>query len=226
MNDLRSALKSLLRSPGFTLLAVVTLALGIGANTSAFSILNALMLPPLPYADSRQPERLHRSTAQDSRGGVSPADYLDLKAEMDRYGQIAAYASADMNVSEPGRPAETAPGLRISANLFSTLGTQPELGRSFRPDEEIVGNHRVLIVSYRYWQNRFAADRHLVGRTVRVDGEPHEIVGVLPATLNDWRHLGAFDLFRPLALTEKEKADRTSTGLRLVGRRSKSLTRA
>src|SRR6185295_4857098 len=98
--------------------------------------------------------------------------------------------------------------------------------RSFRPYYALLGNHRVLLISDRLWQNRFGGDAGIVGRTVRVDGEMHEIVGVLPDTLNDWRHLGAFDVFRPLGLTEKEKADRGATWLRLVGRRSRGLSRA
>ena len=123
-------------------------------------------------------DRIYRATPQDSRGGFSPADYLDLKSEMNGYGKIAAYAFSDTNFSEPGEPAETAPALRISANLFSTLGIEPQLGRSFRPDEVILGNHRVLIISQRFWRTRFGGDAHIIGRTVRVDGEAHEIVGV------------------------------------------------
>jgi predicted permease len=226
LRDLRFAIKSLSRSPGFTLIAIITLGLGIGANTSMFSILNGYMLSPAPYPDSDLLERIYRTTAQNSRGSVSPADYLDLKSEMNAYGEVAAWGFLDMSLSEPGQPAETPFGLRISANLFSTLGTTPELGRSFRPDEEILGNHRVLIFSHRYWQNRFAGDPRIIGRTVRVDGEPHEIVGVLPATFSDWRHLAAVDVFRPLALTEKEIPDRSSTWVRLVGRRSRTLTHA
>jgi putative ABC transport system permease protein len=226
MNDVRFALKSLARTPGFTLIAVVTLALGIGANTSAFSILNALLLRPLPYADSRELVRIYRATAQSARGAVSAADYLDLRSQVSGYGDVAAYGVADMSVSEPGQPAEMALALRISANLFSTLGAEPGLGRGFRRDEEVAGNHRVLILSHRYWQNRFGGDGNIIGRTVRVDGEVHEIVGVLPATLNDWRHLGPFDLFRPLGLSEKETTDRSATWLRLIGRRSPTLTSA
>ncbi len=226
MNDLRFAIKSLGRSPGFTLIAIVTLALGIGANTSMFSILNGYMLRPAPYAHRDRLDRIYRATRQDSRGGISPADYLDLKPQMGGYGEIAAYAGSDMSLSEPGKPAEMAVGLRVSANLFSTLGTRPELGRSFRADEETLGNHRVLIISHRYWQNRFAADGHVIGRTVRVDGEPYEIVGVLPATFSDWRHLSWVDVFRPLGLSEKETRDRNSTKVRLVGLRSPILTRA
>jgi hypothetical protein len=111
-----------------------------------------------------------------------------------------------MSVSEPGEPAEMAHGLRSSANLFSALGTEPRLGRSFRADGETLGNHRVLVISHRYWQNRFGGDAHVIGRTLRVDGEAHEIVGVLPASLNDRRHFASFDLYRPLALTEQEPA--------------------
>ena len=226
LGDLRFAIRSLSRSPGFTLIAIVTLGLGIGANTSAFSIVNGVLLRPLPYADTGHLDRIYRATAQDPRGGISPADYLDLKSQRDGYGQIAGYGRAEMSLSEPGRPAEMAAGVRASANLFSTLGVQPELGRTFRPDEEILGNHRVLVLSRRCWQNRFGGDPHVVGRTVRVDGEPHEIVGVLPASFNDWRHLGWVDLFRPLGLTEKEKTDRRSTWIRLAGRRSDTVTRA
>jgi predicted permease len=226
LRDLGFAFRSLRRSPGFTFIAIVTLGLGIGANTSMFSILNGYMLRPAPYADRDRLDRIYRTTPGDSRGGISPADYLDLRSEMNGYGEIAAYASSEMSLSEPGKPPETALGIRVSADLFSTLGTQPRLGRSFRPDEEISGNHHVLIISDRYWQNRFGGDAGIVGRTVRVDGEPHEIVGVLPATFSDWRHLGWVDAFRPLGFDPKEARDRDSTSLRLVGRRSSTLTRA
>jgi len=224
--DLRFAIRSLRRSPGFALIAIVTLGLGIGANTSAFSIPNEVLLRPAPYPDSDRLDRIYRVTPQSSRGSVSPADYLDLKSEMNGYGEIAAYASSDVNLSQPGEPADTARGLRISANLFSTLGAGPQLGRSFRPDETVLGNHRVLILGHRFWQERFGGDAHIVGRSVRVDGEAHEIVGVLPEGLNDWRHLGPFDVFRPLGLTEKETGDRSAAWIRLVGRRSSTLTRA
>jgi putative ABC transport system permease protein len=222
--DFRFAIKSLLRSPGFTMIAIVTLGLGIGANTSMFSVLNSYMLRPAPYPDRDRLERIYRALPQDPHGGFSPADYLDLKAE-NGYGEIAAYAFSDISLSESGKPAEMAVGLRISANLFSTLGARPHLGRDIRPEEEIPGNHRVLIISERYWQNHFGGDGHAIGRTVRVDGEPYDIVGVMPATFSDWRHLGWVDVFRPLAFDEKEARDRNSTWVRLVGRRSAGVTR-
>jgi putative ABC transport system permease protein len=226
LRDLRFATKSLGRAPGFTLIAIITLGLGIGANTSMFSILNGYMLRPSPYPDSDRLERVYRATRQDPKGGVSPADYLDLKSQASGYGDIAAYAVSDMSLSEPGKPAEMADGIRVSANLLATLGATLELGRGFRPDEETLGNHRVLVISHRYWQTRFGGDAHIVGRTVRVDGEPYDIVGVLPANFSDWRHLSGVDVFRPFGLSEKETHDRNSTRIRVVGRRSPTITRA
>src|SRR6266446_1455635 len=145
LGDLRFAIRSLRRAPGFVVIAVITLGLGIGANTSAFSVINEIMLRPLPYADTEHLDRIYRATPQDSRGGVSPADYLDLNSEKNGYGEIAAYAASDMSLSRPGEPAEMVDGLRISDNLFSILGVAPQLGRIFRSEETILGNHRVLM---------------------------------------------------------------------------------
>jgi predicted permease len=191
-----------------------------------FSILNGVLLRPLPYPESDHLDRIYRITAQNSRGSFSPADYLALKSEMDGYGEIAAYGVLGLSLSEPGKPAEMVLSLRVSANFFSILRTKPQLGRDFHADEALLGNHRVLLISHRCWQNRFGGDAHIVGRIVRVDGEAHEIIGVLPAAINDWRHLGSFDFFRPLGLTDQEIPDRRSTWVRLMGRRSRTLTHA
>ena len=225
LSSLRLAARSLLRSPGFTLLAIVTLGLGIGANTAMFSILNSILLKPLPYPESAQLDRIDRATDQNPVGRVSPADFLDLQREMPAYGEIAAYTLGDTSVSEPGQPAEMVPAMRTSANLFSTLRVQPQLGRDFLPREDLAGNDRVLIISQRCWQQRFGGKGDVIGRTLRIDGEPHEIVGVLPAWLNDWRHFGPYDFFRPLALDQTKSGDRRTTNLRLIGRRSDKLTR-
>ncbi len=224
--DLRFALRQLLKSPGFTLLAIITLGLGIGANTSMFSVLNMLMLKPLPYADSAQLDSIYRTTAQNPEGGVSPADFLDFQRETHGYRAVAAYAPGDTSLSKPGRPAEMVPAIRITANFFSTLGTQPQLGRDFHAGEDLLGNDRVVIISQRCWRNRFGGRADIIGRTVRVDGEPHEIVGVLPGTFNDWRHLGWVDLFRPLGLDKEKSADRHATILQVIGRRSGDVSRA
>jgi putative ABC transport system permease protein len=226
MMDLRLGLRQLLRSPGFTLLAIITLGLGIGVNTAMFSAVNAILLKPLPYPDSAQLDRIDRATPQNPQGRVSPADFLDLQREASRYGEIGAYALGDTSLSEPGQPAEMVQALRTTSNFFSTLRVQPQLGRDFLPREDIPGNDRVVLISQRCWQQRFGGRTDVIGRTIRVDGEPHEIVGVLPASLNDWRHLGAIDFFRPLALDQQKSADRRSTILRLIGRRSDKLSGA
>src|SRR3989442_15279850 len=113
MNDVRFAIKSLRRSPGFTLIATVTLGLGIGANTSMFSLLKGYMLRPAPYADRDRLDRIYRPRRQDRRGGISPADYLDLESQTSGYGEIAAYTATDMSLAEPGKPAEMADALRV-----------------------------------------------------------------------------------------------------------------
>jgi putative ABC transport system permease protein len=225
-SSFRFAARALLRSPGFTFLAVVTLGLGIGANTAMFSMINSIVLKPLPYPESDQLERIDRVTPQNPQGRLSPADFLDLQRETRSFGDIGGYMFGDTSLSEPGQPAEMVRALRVSANLLSVLRVRPERGRDFLPREDVPGNDRVVIISQRCWKNRFGSRHDIIGRVVRVDGEPHEIVGVLPAWFNDWRHLGPYDFFRPLALDQQKATDRRSTIVRAIGRRSSNLSHA
>ena len=145
---------------------------------------------------------------------------------MQRYGEIGAYTLGDTSLSEPGQPAEMVRALRITSNFLSVLRVQPQLGRNFLPREDVPGNDRVVIISQRCWQQRFGGKPDVIGRIVRVDGEPHEIVGVLPPWFNDWRHLGPFDFFRPLAFDQEKSADRRSAIVRPIGRRADKLSHA
>lgn len=224
--SLRFAVRSLARSPGFTVLAITALAFGIGANTSMFSVLNAILLKPLPYTDSARLDAIYRVTAQTREGNFSSADFLDLQHAKDSYGDVAAYALVDASLSEPGHPAEMAWAARSTANFLSLLGAQPQLGRDFRIGEDTPGRDRVVILSQRTWRNRFGSDPDVIGRTIRIDGEPHEVIGVLPAMFNDWRHLGGIDFFRPLAFSPEQAADRNGTILHLIGRHSPLHSRA
>ena len=220
MTNLRLAIRQLSRSPGFTLLAVITLGLGIGANTAMFSLLNGILFKPLPYTDSAQLDRIYRATPQNPEGSIAAADYLDLLRSNDVYRELGAYTVGDASLSEPGQPAEMARAARATANFFSLLRTQPQLGRDFQPGEDMPGRDRVVILSQRTWRNRFELRTDVIGRTIRIDGEPHQVIGVLPESFNDWRHLGNIDFFRPLALTAEQSADRSGANLRVIGRRS------
>jgi len=224
--DFRGALHQLARAPGFTVLAIGTLGLGIGANTAMFSVLNGILLKPLPYADSAQLDRLYRATAQQADGHFSPADWRDFQRARASYGDAAAYAAGHTSLSDPGQPAEMAYAGRSSLNLFSLLGIAPQLGRDFRPGEDTPGRDRVVILSQRTWTNRFGGRPDVIGRTLRIDGEPHQIIGVLPAAFNDWRHLGMVDFFRPLAFTPEQATDRLGTSLRVIVRRTPAHSRA
>jgi putative ABC transport system permease protein len=226
VKDLGLAARSLLKSPGFTLIAIVTLGLGIGANTAMFSILNTILLKPLPYAGRAQLDRIYRATAQNPEGNVSPADFFDLQRASEGYGEVAAYRVNEASLAEPGHPAEIANAARSSVNLFALLGAQPQLGRDFRAGEDLPGRDRVVILSQRTWRNRFGGSAGIIGHTIRIDGEPHQVIGVMPATFNDWRHLGWVDFFRPLAFTPEQAADRTDTMLRVDGRRDPARSEA
>ncbi|MEJ1971403.1 MAG: ABC transporter permease [Lacunisphaera sp.] len=225
LKDLRLAFRQLARSPGFSLLAILTLGLGIGANTGMFSAFNSIVLKPTPYPDSAAIDRIFRATAQNPDGNFSAADFRDLRQGAAGYGDVAAYQLGEASLSEPGQPAELASACRVSANLLPLLGLPPALGRYFRPGEELAGNDRVAVLSQRTWLNRFGGRGDIVGRTVRIDGEPHEIIGVLPPEFNEWRHLGNVDFFRPLGLTAERSADRHSLFLRMLGRRGPGVTR-
>ncbi len=222
--DIAFAARQLLRSPGFSLLAIVTLGLGIGANTSMFSLVNGILLRPLPYQRVDQLERIYRSTTQNPDGNLSPADFLALRKAQAAYGTVVAYKPGSASLSEPGHPAELAYAARATADLFAMLGITPQLGRAFQPEEDQPGRDRVVILSQRTWRGRFGSAPDIIGRTVRIDGEPHEVIGVLPESFNDWRYLGVVDFFRPLALTPAAATDRESTSLRVIGRRAESLT--
>ena len=225
-HDLRLGVRSLYKTPGFSLIAIVTLGLGIGANTAMYSMFIGVMQKPLPYPTTDSQVRLYRATAQNPEGNLAPADFIELQHAREAFGDTAAYTPANVSLSEPGRPAEMASGNRCSVNLFALLGIQPQLGRDFHPDEDAPGRDRVVILSHRTWLNRYDGDPDIVNRTVRIDGEPHQVIGVLPLSFNDWRHLGGSDFFRPLAFSPAQTKDRTTTTLRVLIQRNAGHTLA
>src|SRR5205085_7875942 len=170
--DMRFGLRLLRRSPSFTALAVLTLALGIGANTAAFSAVNALLLRPLPFA---QPERLVRVW-----GYYIPLGSYRAHAERTQTVDLAAFRNDTFNLSGQGEATRLYGGT-VSTNFFEVLGVRAALGRTFRANEDMPGNNRVLVLSFSTWQNRFAADPNIIGRNITLDGVDREVVGVMPA---------------------------------------------
>ncbi|MBZ5679125.1 MAG: ABC transporter permease [Acidobacteriia bacterium] len=183
--DVRYALRQLRKSPGFTVVAVLMLALGIGANTAIFSMVNAVLLRPLPYEEA---DRLVMVWEQNPHRGwfeniVSAENFLDWKKQNHVFADMAAFESNFFNLSGGSKPEEIA-GERVTSNLFSVLGVQPVRGRLFLPEEEKRGS-AVAIVSYGLWQEHYGGDPALVGKPISLNGEAHTVVGILPASFTD-----------------------------------------
>lgn len=217
LNDLRFAFRSLLKSPGFVVISILTLAVGIGLNTSMYTMLNFFVLKPLPYPDRDHLVRVYRTTPQIQNGAHSAPDYLELARDNQAFTSLAAYRDWLYTLSVPGRSAQTLVSLRVSASFFPTIGIKPELGRMFTPDEDMPGNH-VIMLSHAAWLADFGGDPGVVGTTVRIDDEPTTIIGVMPERFSSLLLWGQMDAFRPLALSDTEKQDQNEEGLQIVGR--------
>ncbi|HZB45214.1 MAG TPA: ABC transporter permease, partial [Pyrinomonadaceae bacterium] len=179
-NDVRYGLRTLAKHPGFTSVAVLTLALGIGANTAIFSVINGVLLRPLPYAE---PERLvsvwFTGTDERVESFASFPDLADWRAQTNSFEELAAYRNAPSTLNGFGDP-QRVEGLSVSAGFFPALGVTPLAGRTSRPEEDAPGGEQVVVISYGFWQRNFGDDRNAVGRRLHLDGESHTIIGILP----------------------------------------------
>jgi putative ABC transport system permease protein len=211
LQDTRYALRQLRKSPGFTLVAVLTLALGIGANTTIFSVLNATLLKPLSFPD---PDRLVLvwqtfGKGPDNYSIVSAPNFWDFEQRNHVFEGMALFDSGgrgyNLSASGSSREPEQVSGLRVSANFFSVLGVQPFLGRTFLPEEEIRGKDHEVILSYGLWQRRYGQDRALVGKTIKVDGEDVTVVGVMPREFHWEFESGHRQLWVPVGYTDGDK---------------------
>jgi len=184
LQDIRYGLRMLVKNPGFTAVAVLTLALGIGANTAIFSVVNAVLLKPLPYADS---DRLAVIwvTEPSAPGGLFPdtaPDFQDWQAQNQAFEGMSAVTMGGGTLTGAGEPRQLN-GLSVSPNTFQLLRVQPQLGRSFSPDEGPTGHNHVVILSYGLWQSAFGGQKNIVGSKVTLDGEAFDVVGVMPKDL-------------------------------------------
>ncbi len=223
LSDFRFAFRQLTKTPGFTFVAILTLALGIGLNTSMFSLMNLLLLQPLPYPGKEHLVRIYRTTPQSQTADHTAPDALDLTSGSREFADLAAFRLWGYTLVQGEHTPVNLNALRVSANFFPLLGLQPELGRFFTPEEDHPGNH-VVILSHATWLTQFGGDPAVIGRTVRIDSEPTTIVGVLPASFASLFLWGPGDAFRPLALSDIEKLDRDDSSLELIGRTHSGLT--
>ena len=216
--DLKYAFRMLKKNPGFTAIAVLTLALGIGANTSIFSFVNAWIINPLPYpnADRLCVLRMLDVKAGAIEWGTSPANFYDWQRESKNFEELAAWNPTSFNLSGDGSP-ERVQGTLVSWNFFDTLGAKALVGRTFQPSDDQPGAAHVVMLSRGLWQTRYAGDPQIVGRTIKVDGESRIVVGVMPANFQ-LPLTGEPNVWMPLALSAKSRNDRTANWLNVLGR--------
>jgi len=224
--DVAYGLRLLLSNPRFTLVAVLSLAIGIGANTAIFSVTNALLLKPLPYKDADRLVILWQrspglNVAQD---WFSPGQYLDLKAENRVFEQVAATIDASFNLTGGNRP-ERIEGARVSSSLFTLFDVKPVLGRVFSADEDGEGKPTTAILSYAFWQRHFGGSQDVIGKSLSLNGNPVEIVGVMPAgfTLNKEvmptvNKISNAELLLSLPMGESKRNVRTNEDYNIFGR--------
>src|SRR5262249_16367254 len=206
IQDLRYGARMLVKNPGFTFVAILTLMLGIGANTAIFSVVNAVLLQPLPYRNAAELVTIYNTAGGETRWPFSPVQYLDALNHNTVFTDIAALSKKGWpgNLTESG-DAERLQGYQVSANLFSTLGIVPVQGRAFVPEDDRPGSGNVVVLSYELWQRRFGGDPQIIGQPLTLNGAPFTVVGVMPA---DFRYLAKADLWAPLAFTAEDERDR------------------
>ncbi|HEX2139632.1 MAG TPA: ABC transporter permease [Woeseiaceae bacterium] len=206
IDDVRFAYRALRARPGFVIAAVLTLALGIGANTAIFSVINAFMLKPLPYPDGERLVEIHNTYPGNGleNAGVSVPDYLDRREQASALADSALYTWSSFNLAASGA-AERLLGLVASPSLFSTLRVSPLIGRSFSEDEAVPGNERVAILTHEVWSNRFGSDRGIVGKDIRLNGDSYRVIGVMPQGFSFPNR--DVDLYVPFAFTPEMVSD-------------------
>ena len=213
IQDLRYGLRMMVKNPGFTGVAVLTLALGIGANTLIFSVVNAAILHPLPFREASRLVTLWATSPTvgfSGSGTLSDPDYVEWKKQNHVFSEIAAFRGQPSNLTGVGEPVRLT-GAAISPSLFRVLDVNPALGRAFTPEEENAGHNRVALLSDQLWRSRFGSDRRAVGQSVKLDGEFYTVIGVMPAAFG---FPNEADVWTPLTLA----GDARNATLQVVAR--------
>ncbi|MFN7943765.1 MAG: ABC transporter permease [Blastocatellia bacterium] len=202
LQDLRFGLRMLRKNPGFSLVAILTLALGIGANTAIFSVVNAVLLKPLPYPEPGQLAQLRLEGAGKPDTVIGSAAFVQVKAQSQSLARIAAYSGGDMTLTGAGAAEGVVAGA-VTADFFPLLGVLPTLGRNFTQEEDTPNGPRAVILGHGLWQSRFGGDANVLGRTITLNEQGYNVVGILPA---GFQYPEPFQLWIPLALSETSAA--------------------
>ena len=227
LQDIAYAFRILKKAPAFTAIAVLTLGLGIGANTAIFSYVDAWIIKPIPYPHPKQLMVLQGHNTKKgwtSDSVTSTADLFDLRKQSTSFEQIAAWASWGFNLTGDGPPA-LVDGGRVSWNFFDTLNVKPLLGRTFTTADDAPGAPHVAILSEGLWKARYAQDSKIIGRTININDEPYTVIGVMPGKFL-FPLLGISNIWTPMALTDQQRADRNSSWFDAFGRLKPGVTEA
>jgi putative ABC transport system permease protein len=218
--DLRYAFRQLAKRPGFAVVALLTLGLGIGANTAIFSIVNTVLLRPLPYGDADRVVTVWNSLTVSGPVPLSEPELTDYREGVASFEEVAAYQRVDANLTGDGAPERISAG-RVTANLFRTLGSQPLIGRTFLVEEDVPGRDDVAVLGHGLWQRRFAGDPGVIGRTIQLDGVLRTVLGVMPPEFRlpaDFQSERPTEIWIPLALDPSAPAGRGRHYLQGVAR--------
>src|SRR5215471_3155243 len=222
--DIRYSLRSLARNRGFTMVALLTLALGIGASTAIFTVLDGVLLKPLPYPDPDRLVVLYETSKQDPEISISYPTYQDWLAQQNAFDAMAAYMPAG-GVLTGGEP-ERVIGRWVTASFFQTLGVEPQIGRVFTDAEDQPGAPRLMVLGYNLWRRRFSGDRRIIGTAIQYNAETWTVIGVMPARFDFYgRNNIENDFFIPLGLQADQEwmHDRASHSLRVIARMKPAL---
>lgn len=207
VKDIKYGIRGLVKRPGFTVIALITLALGIGANTAIFSVVNAVLLRPLQFTD---PEQLVIVWEEASYAGFptntpAPANFIDWKNQNQSFSDMAASAETSFNLTGDGEP-ERVTAYSVTANFFPLFGVQPLLGRTFLPEEDRPGANKVVVLSHSLWQSRYGGDRNILNRDIQLNGEKHTVIGVMPGGIQFLER--EVRLWVPIAMSAEDMANR------------------
>jgi predicted permease len=224
-NDLKHGCRVLLKTPGFAMSAIIVLALGIGANTAIFGIVNGVLLRPLPYTDADRLVQLWHTPPQKQFPGVprfalSAANYLDWETQNTVFSSSAVYRFWQFRLTGNGEP-QILRAARVEPTFFSVLGTRPLLGRAIDPSDDVPERHHVVVLSYRLWNSQFGGDEQIVGKNIHLDGDVYTVIGVMPASFGKPESVS---LWVPLVWTAQEKAVRGEHSMAAVARLKSGVT--